>query len=296
MVCSTAAQSGMKIIKARSFQTSLQFMCCQVLRKIIPCHMDVFEVLQIPPGLRDFLHNNLSWLLKPGELAAIVEVEECQEEPSAEGTEVQKPIPYPAADSDGDENEDTEDEESEQDDTLSDFSQPVRYDQVARSLDQVSESGGVEPVLPPCGGVVPGPSRCDHSLAIDGSINPDERKISVIEQTVTNDSDQSTYTYVAFNRNSRVFSADRTATTMTNAASTETGIQDTHSKEVEDSKASESTSEVKPGSDSDGKHLDMSKDSDKHERAEKRTVEFDMSAAESTSREEPKIKRRRLED
>ena len=46
MLCSTAAQSGMKLIKARSFQTSLQFMCCQALRRIIPRHLDVFDVVR----------------------------------------------------------------------------------------------------------------------------------------------------------------------------------------------------------------------------------------------------------
>lgn len=62
---STAARSGMKVIKCRSFKTSLQFMCCQVLRTVIPAHLDVLKVIDMPPGLREFLENNMSWLLQP---------------------------------------------------------------------------------------------------------------------------------------------------------------------------------------------------------------------------------------
>ncbi|XP_052779752.1 SPRY domain-containing SOCS box protein 3-like isoform X2 [Mya arenaria] len=65
VVSSTAARSGMKVIKCRSFKTSLQFMCCQVLRTVIPRHLDVLKVIDMPPGLREFLENNMSWLLQP---------------------------------------------------------------------------------------------------------------------------------------------------------------------------------------------------------------------------------------
>ncbi|KAL3876268.1 hypothetical protein ACJMK2_034135 [Sinanodonta woodiana] len=65
MVSSTAARSGMKVIRSRSFKTSLQFMCCQMLRKVIPKHLDVLAAVQLPPGLREFLENNISWLLGP---------------------------------------------------------------------------------------------------------------------------------------------------------------------------------------------------------------------------------------
>ncbi|KAH3871773.1 SPRY domain-containing SOCS box protein 3-like [Dreissena polymorpha] len=65
VVSSTAARSGMKVIKCRSFKTSLQFMCCQVLRTVIPRHLDVLQVIAMPPGLREFLENNISWLLQP---------------------------------------------------------------------------------------------------------------------------------------------------------------------------------------------------------------------------------------
>lgn len=69
MVSSTAARTGMRLIKASSFPTSLQFLCCQVLREIIPSHLDVINELKLPPGLQAFLTNNLSWLLRPNELS-----------------------------------------------------------------------------------------------------------------------------------------------------------------------------------------------------------------------------------
>ena len=65
IVSSTAARSGMKIIRCCSFPTSLQFMCCQVLRKAIPSHLDVLTAVILPPGLKDFLKNNVQWLLQP---------------------------------------------------------------------------------------------------------------------------------------------------------------------------------------------------------------------------------------
>ena len=58
----------MKVIKACSFPTSLQFLCCQALRKIVPSNMSVIEALDPPPGLKLFLENNLSWLLRRSEL------------------------------------------------------------------------------------------------------------------------------------------------------------------------------------------------------------------------------------
>ena len=40
-------------------------MCCQALRKVIPSHLDVLNVIDLPPGLKDFLKNNIRWLLQP---------------------------------------------------------------------------------------------------------------------------------------------------------------------------------------------------------------------------------------
>jgi len=65
MACSTAARTGMRIVRSSSFPTSLQFMCCQVLRNSLPADKDVSESIFIPPGLKLFLINNLDWLLRP---------------------------------------------------------------------------------------------------------------------------------------------------------------------------------------------------------------------------------------
>ena len=63
MVSSTAARSSMRLCKARSFPSSLQFWCCTSLRKAVPPDLSVLDVLEFPPGLRTFLADNLSWLL-----------------------------------------------------------------------------------------------------------------------------------------------------------------------------------------------------------------------------------------
>ncbi|XP_041362407.1 SPRY domain-containing SOCS box protein 3-like [Gigantopelta aegis] len=65
MVSSTAARSGMKMITSRSFRTSLQFMCCQELRRLVPEHMAVLDAVPLPPGLKAFLENNMGWMLQP---------------------------------------------------------------------------------------------------------------------------------------------------------------------------------------------------------------------------------------
>ncbi|XP_064624225.1 SPRY domain-containing SOCS box protein 3-like [Lineus longissimus] len=65
MVCSTAARSGMRLIRSWSFRTSLQHMCCSVLRKHLPMHQNVTDALLLPPGLKAFLKNNMAWLLWP---------------------------------------------------------------------------------------------------------------------------------------------------------------------------------------------------------------------------------------
>ncbi|XP_071815293.1 SPRY domain-containing SOCS box protein 3-like [Apostichopus japonicus] len=63
MVSSTAAKSSMCLIRTASFESSLQYMCCQTLRKAVPQELDVLGVLDMPPGLKKFLKNNLYWLL-----------------------------------------------------------------------------------------------------------------------------------------------------------------------------------------------------------------------------------------
>ncbi|GIX89893.1 SPRY domain-containing SOCS box protein 3 [Caerostris extrusa] len=63
MACSTAACSGMRILRTCSFSSSLQFLCCSKLRELIPDDKDVLKEISLPPGLKVFLENNLSWLL-----------------------------------------------------------------------------------------------------------------------------------------------------------------------------------------------------------------------------------------
>lgn len=70
MVSSTAARSGMRIIRSCSFPSSLQFLCCQRLRSMIPKEKKVLDVVPLPPGLKSFLANNLSWLLGEDDLCS----------------------------------------------------------------------------------------------------------------------------------------------------------------------------------------------------------------------------------
>ncbi|XP_007426373.1 SPRY domain-containing SOCS box protein 3 isoform X1 [Python bivittatus] len=63
MVCSTAAKSSMKIIRSCATPTSLQYLCCYRLRQLLPDYVDTLEVLPLPPGLKQILHNRLGWVL-----------------------------------------------------------------------------------------------------------------------------------------------------------------------------------------------------------------------------------------
>ncbi|TFK04087.1 aquaporin-6 [Platysternon megacephalum] len=64
MVCSTAAKSSMKVIRSCTSYTSLQYLCCYRLRQLLPNYVDTLEVLPLPPGLKQVLHNKLGWVLK----------------------------------------------------------------------------------------------------------------------------------------------------------------------------------------------------------------------------------------
>lgn len=63
MACSTAAKSSMKVIRSCSAPTSLLYLCCARLRQLAPDSIDVLDVLPLPPGLRQLLHNKLGWVL-----------------------------------------------------------------------------------------------------------------------------------------------------------------------------------------------------------------------------------------
>ena len=63
MISSAAARSSMCLQTARSFPSSLQFWCCRTLRRAIPAELNVVEALDLAPGMRAFLEDNLMWLL-----------------------------------------------------------------------------------------------------------------------------------------------------------------------------------------------------------------------------------------
>lgn len=65
MVSSTAARSVMRIVRSKSFPSSLQFLCCVKLRQLVPSHLHVLESLEFPPGLSAFLKKQLDWVLSP---------------------------------------------------------------------------------------------------------------------------------------------------------------------------------------------------------------------------------------
>ncbi|XP_038618774.1 SPRY domain-containing SOCS box protein 3 [Tachyglossus aculeatus] len=63
MVCSTAAKSSMKVIRSCASLTSLQYLCCQRLRQLLPARGDTLEALPLPPGLKQVLQTKLGWVL-----------------------------------------------------------------------------------------------------------------------------------------------------------------------------------------------------------------------------------------
>lgn len=62
MVCSTAAKSSMKVIRACYTPTSLQYLCCAQLRQMSPHCPDVLDAVELPPGLRNLLQIQLGWV------------------------------------------------------------------------------------------------------------------------------------------------------------------------------------------------------------------------------------------
>ncbi|CAJ1080907.1 SPRY domain-containing SOCS box protein 3-like [Xyrichtys novacula] len=62
MVCSTAAKSSMKVIRACYTPTSLQYLCCTKLRQMLPSCPDVLNKIELPPGLRTLLQTQLGWI------------------------------------------------------------------------------------------------------------------------------------------------------------------------------------------------------------------------------------------
>ncbi|XP_072229269.1 SPRY domain-containing SOCS box protein 3 isoform X2 [Leuresthes tenuis] len=62
MVCSTAAKSSMKVIRACYTSTSLLYLCCAQLRQMLPSCPDVVDALKLPPGMRNLLQTQLGWV------------------------------------------------------------------------------------------------------------------------------------------------------------------------------------------------------------------------------------------
>ncbi|KAK2820268.1 hypothetical protein Q5P01_023227 [Channa striata] len=62
MVCSTAAKSSMKVIRACYTPTSLQYLCCARLRQMLPCCSDILNALELPRGLRSLLTAQVGWV------------------------------------------------------------------------------------------------------------------------------------------------------------------------------------------------------------------------------------------
>lgn len=90
MACSTAAKSSMKVIRSCSAPTSLLYLCCARLRQLLPDCIDTLDVLPLPPGLRQLLHNKLGWVLSLNGSTA-EETQDESERPS------QLPVPPPSA-------------------------------------------------------------------------------------------------------------------------------------------------------------------------------------------------------
>lgn len=94
MVCSTAAKSSMKVVRACYTPTSLQYLCCARLRRMLPCCPDVVGALELPPGLRTLLQTQLFWIFSVTSSASEREThsqEDAQEE--KEGSLPPSPVP-----------------------------------------------------------------------------------------------------------------------------------------------------------------------------------------------------------
>lgn len=92
MVCSTAARSSMKVIRACYTPTSLQYLCCSRLRQMLPSCPDVLTALELPPGLRLLLQVQLGWVFTLSETQTSE-----QQSDSPEGEELIQEISLPSS-------------------------------------------------------------------------------------------------------------------------------------------------------------------------------------------------------
>ncbi|XP_056119644.1 SPRY domain-containing SOCS box protein 3 [Rhinichthys klamathensis goyatoka] len=96
MVCSTAAKSSMKLIRSHSAATTLQYLCCTQLRKILPNCADALRVLPLPPGLRLLLSNQLGWVLTLGSADACADNSEDKATQTEDGNFDKYTSPFPS--------------------------------------------------------------------------------------------------------------------------------------------------------------------------------------------------------
>lgn len=80
MVCSTAAKSSMKVVRACYTPTSLQYLCCAQLRQTLPRCPDVVAALELPPGLRILLQNHLGWVFTLSSSSSSSDLDSSEEE------------------------------------------------------------------------------------------------------------------------------------------------------------------------------------------------------------------------
>ncbi|XP_028332305.1 SPRY domain-containing SOCS box protein 3 [Gouania willdenowi] len=97
MVCSTAAKSSMKIIRACHTRTSLQYLCCTRLRQMLPICPDVLNTLQLPPGLRLLLQIQLGWVFTLSTSTTSSSSEPSLEEHPEEMSLPSIPVPSPVS-------------------------------------------------------------------------------------------------------------------------------------------------------------------------------------------------------
>lgn len=102
MVCSTAAKSSMKVIRACYTPTSLQYLCCTRLRQMLPHCPDVLNAIELPPGLRTLLHIRLGWVFTLSSSPEASEqnkdlLEDFLEDMSLPSSPAPSPIPSPVS-------------------------------------------------------------------------------------------------------------------------------------------------------------------------------------------------------
>ncbi|XP_061665345.1 SPRY domain-containing SOCS box protein 3 isoform X2 [Syngnathoides biaculeatus] len=93
MLCSTAAKSSMKVIRACYTPTSLQYLCCARLRKVLPACPDALAALELPPGLLSLLRRRLGWLFSVTEAGG--DADAAEGDADAASSPRASPVPIP---------------------------------------------------------------------------------------------------------------------------------------------------------------------------------------------------------